>query len=122
MRALRAMRIHIIGVQKLFVEMDAKFVKGMINNPDVQPNATINRWIAAILLFDFEIRHVPADKHTRADGLSRRPWAPEDEDPDEDFEEWVEDAMSLMYMEEWRPIVRYGAWAGGGGRMTGKCE
>ena len=70
MRALRATRIHIIGVQKLFVEMDAKFIKGMINNPDVQPNVTINRWIAAILLFDFEIRHVPADKHTGADGLS----------------------------------------------------
>ena len=105
MRALRATRIHIIGVQKLFVEMDAKFVKGMINNPDVQPNATINRWIAAILLFDFEIRHVPADKHTGADGLSRRPRAPEDEDPEEDFEEWVEDAMSLMCMEQWRPIV-----------------
>ena len=27
MRALRATRIHIIGVQQLFVEMDAKFVK-----------------------------------------------------------------------------------------------
>ena len=52
MRALRVTRIHIIGVQKLFVEMDAKFVKGMINNPDVQPNTTINRWIAAILLGD----------------------------------------------------------------------
>ena len=67
MRALRATRIHIIGVQQLFVEMIAKFVKGMINNPDVQPNATINRWIAAILLSDFKIRHVPVDKHTGAD-------------------------------------------------------
>ena len=95
------------------MEMNAKFVKGMINNPNVQPNATINRWIAAILLFDFEIRHVPADKHTGADGLSQRPRAPEDEDPDEEFEEWLEDAMSLMYMEEWRPVVWYGAQAGG---------
>ena len=113
MRALWATRIHIIGVQKLFVEMNAKFVKGMINNPNVQPNATINRWIAAILLFDLEIRHVPAKKHTGADGLSRRPRAPEDEDPEEDLEEWVEDAMSLMYMEERRPVVRYGARVGG---------
>ena len=72
MRALWATRILIIGVQQLFVEMDAKFVKGMINNPDVQPNTTINRVIAAILLFDFEIRHVPAEKHTGAHGLSWR--------------------------------------------------
>ena len=43
MRALQATRIHIIGVQQRFVEMDAEFVKGLINNPDVQPNATINR-------------------------------------------------------------------------------
>ena len=59
----------------------------------------------AILLFDFEIWHVPADKHTGADGLSRRPRALEDKDPDKDFEEWVEDTMSLMYMEERRPVV-----------------
>ena len=71
-----ATRIHIIGVQQLFVEMDTKFVKGMINNPNVQPNATINCWIAAMLLFDFKIRHVPADKHTGADRLSRRPRIP----------------------------------------------
>ena len=109
MRALRVTRIHIIGVQQLFVEMDAKFVKGMINNPDVQPTTTINRWIAAILLFDFEIMHVLAVKHTGAERLSRRPRDPEDEDPDEEFEEWVEDAMLLMYMEERRPVVRYGA-------------
>ena len=56
---------------------------------------------------------MPADKHTGADGLSQKPRAPEDEDPEEDFKEWVDDAMSLMYMEERRPIVRYGAQAGG---------
>jgi hypothetical protein len=33
----------------------------MLNNPDIQPNATINRWIAGILLFDFKLVHVPAD-------------------------------------------------------------
>ena len=74
---------------------------------------TINGWIVAILLFDFDIRHVPAEKHTGADGLSQRPRAPEDKDPVEEFEEWVEDAMSIMYMEEQRPVVRYGAPAGG---------
>ena len=51
--------------------MDTKFIKGMINNPTLHPNDAINRWIAAILLFDFELVHVPAEKHTGADGLSQ---------------------------------------------------
>ena len=51
--------------------MDAKFIKGMLNNLDIQPNAAINRWIAGILLFDFDLVHIPTDKHTGADGLSR---------------------------------------------------
>jgi hypothetical protein len=42
-RVLRALRLHLIGVQNLVVEMDAKFIRGMLNNPDVQPNATLNR-------------------------------------------------------------------------------
>lgn len=32
-RALRACRIYIIGVKKLVVEVDAKYIKGMLNNP-----------------------------------------------------------------------------------------
>jgi hypothetical protein len=69
-RALRAYRIYIIGVKNLVVEVDAKYLKGMLNNPDIQPNATINRWIAGILLFDFKLVHVPVIHHTAADGLS----------------------------------------------------
>jgi hypothetical protein len=72
-RALRAVRVWIFGVPRLTIEVDAKYIKGMINNPDLQPNASINRWIAGILLFNFELVHVPGDKHTGADGLSRRP-------------------------------------------------
>jgi hypothetical protein len=41
-RALHAYRIYIIGVKNLIVEVDAKYLKGMLNNPDIQPNATIN--------------------------------------------------------------------------------
>ena len=68
--ALRTFRIYIIGVKNFTVEVDTKYLKGMLNNPDVQPNATINRWIAGILLFDFTLQHVPATAHTAADGLS----------------------------------------------------
>jgi hypothetical protein len=41
--ALHAYRIYIIRVKNLVVEVDAKYLKGMLNNPDIQPNATINR-------------------------------------------------------------------------------
>ena len=41
-RALRAVRIFVFGVINFTVEMDAKYVQGMINNPDLQPNTTIN--------------------------------------------------------------------------------
>ena len=60
-RALRHWRLHIIGIKNLHVEVDAMYIKGMLNEPDLQPNAAINRWIQGILLFDFKLVHVPAD-------------------------------------------------------------
>ena len=90
-RALKDTRIYIMNVRRLIVEVDAKYIKGMINNPDVQPNATINRWIAGILLFDFELVHVPAEKHAGPDGLSRRPASADDPTPEEsDVEGWLD--------------------------------
>ena len=75
--------------------MDAKYVKGMINNPDLQPNMTINRWIASILLFHFKFHHISADRHTSPDGLSRQP--PSDDDPPDtdDFEDWLDSSYSF---------------------------
>lgn len=96
-RALRATRIYIVGVKDLQVEVDAKYIKGMINNPDIQPNATINRWIAGILLFHFTLLHVPASRHTGVDGLSRRPLATEDPVENDDFEEWIDTANAFTF-------------------------
>jgi len=58
----------------------------MINNPDIQPNIMINRWIFAILLFNFQLRHVPGHAHG-PDGLSQCFQAPEDPAVEEDYEE-----------------------------------
>jgi hypothetical protein len=93
-RALRALRLYIVGVKTLVVEMDALYVRGMLKNPDIQPNATINRWIAAILLFDFKLVHIPAEKHHGPDGLSRREPA-DGESEDDDPEEWIDATLSL---------------------------
>jgi hypothetical protein len=68
-RSLRAVKLFIVRVQNLVVKVDAKYIKGMINNPDIQPNVTINRWIAGILLFRFKLVHVPGITHG-PDGLS----------------------------------------------------
>ena len=95
-RALCALQVHLIGIRNLVVEMDAQFIRGMLCNPDIQPNATINRWIAAILLFDFKLVHIPADKHHGPDGLSRREPAEGEEDEDaSDPEEWIDHMLSL---------------------------
>lgn len=58
------------------------------------PNATMNRWIQGILLFDFKLIHVPAEKHQGPDALSRRPRA-DGEEIEEDNDEDL-DAMYLL--------------------------
>ena len=101
--SLRAVRVFIFGVTNLVEEMDAKYVKGMINNPDLQPNTTINRWITSILLFHFELCHISADRHTGPDGLSC--WPPSDDDPPntDDFEDWLDNSYSfcVTLLNDW---------------------
>jgi hypothetical protein len=88
-----------VGVKKLVVEMDARYIKGMLNAPDLQPNAAMNRWIFAILLYTFELVHVPAVDHKAADGLSRRPMA-EDDTEDEEDEEWIDRALEVTLFSQ----------------------
>jgi hypothetical protein len=76
--ALRLNTHSIVGVRRLIVETDAKYIKGMLENPDLMPNATINRWIDAITMFHFTLRH-KAGATFGPDGLSRRP--KHDDDP-----------------------------------------
>jgi RNase H-like domain found in reverse transcriptase len=41
-RSLRALKLYLIGVRNLVVEVDAKYIKGMLQNPDIAPSASIN--------------------------------------------------------------------------------
>ena len=90
-RALKALRLYLIGIRNLVVEVDACYIKGMLNNPDIVPSASINRWILLILTFHFNLVHV-AGSHHGPDGLSRRPPQPGDSpiDGDDDFEDWID--------------------------------
>ena len=54
------------------------YIKGMLENPDMMPNATINRWIDNIKLFHFTLRHKNGATFG-PDGLSRHLPQPEDE-------------------------------------------
>ena len=87
-RALEASEYLLIGCRKLIIETDAKYIHGMLNHPEMGPNATINRWIEKILMFHFKLRHV-AGKCFGPDGLSRRERQDGDEEypPDEDHME-----------------------------------
>jgi hypothetical protein len=101
-RSLRAVKLFIVRVQNLVVEVDAKYIKGMINNPDIQPNTTINRWIAGILLFRFKLVHVPGITHG-PDGLSRRRRQPEDEITADDLDDhesddWIDCPYGLLHL------------------------
>ena len=97
-RALRALKFWLIGLRPFIVELDARYVKGMLLNPDLEPSAAINRWIMAILMFRFEIVHVPGERHA-PDGLSRRPRQPGDPEPEDDgFDDWIDRVHGLLHL------------------------
>jgi hypothetical protein len=99
-RALRAYKIFIVGVRNLIVEVDTRYIKGMLTNPDTVPSASINRWIVSILTFHFELRHVLGKQHG-PDGLSRRPPQAGDTPLNEDadgFEDWVDNLYGFVHL------------------------
>src|SRR5882672_6716045 len=67
----------------------------MLNNPDIQPGAAVNRWIICIKLFQFELVHVPGRLHTGLDGLSRRASSPNDPVEEDDADDWLDKTMSF---------------------------
>jgi RNase H-like domain found in reverse transcriptase len=71
-RTLRALRLYIIGVRNLVVKTDARYIKGMLSNPDIQPSTSINHWLVSILMFHFTLVHVKGIVHG-PDGLSQQP-------------------------------------------------
>ncbi|CDO77998.1 hypothetical protein BN946_scf184723.g5 [Trametes cinnabarina] len=98
-RALQATKLYLIGIRNLVVEVDARSIKGILNNPDLAPSASMNCWILAILTFHFRLVHVPGTSHG-PDSLSRRLAQPGDdpvEDPNE-FEDWIDCVHGFLHM------------------------
>ena len=106
-RALEVSEYLLIGCRKLIVETDAKYIHGMLNHPEMGPNATINRWIEKILMYHFKLRHVPGVRFG-PDGLSRREPQPGDEEypPDEDAAE-INEPLELIMEEGVEPPLPF---------------
>ena len=84
-----------IEAKKLVVEVGAQYIKGMLNKPDLHPNTAMNRWIAAILMFDFELVHMPGTKHKGPDRLLRRRVADSEKEREgiEGAEGWIDEII-----------------------------
>ena len=96
--------MFLVGVCNLIVEVDTHYIKGMLNNPDITPSASINQWIVSILTFHFELQHVPGKTHGPG-GLSQRPPQPDNNSDDEEskeeakeFEDWIDNLYSFVHM------------------------
>jgi len=104
---LHALKIHIIGVQKLVVKVNCCSIKGMLENPDLAPNASMNCWIIAIRMFHFELVHVPGILHG-LDGLSCCPLQLDDlpdEGDEEEFEDWIDQVYGFIQQINPHPAV-----------------
>src|SRR5882724_9326623 len=67
----------------------------MLNNPDIQPGAMLNRWIVGIKLFQFELVQVPGRLHNGLDGLSQCAISPNDSVEEDDADDWLNKTMSF---------------------------
>ena len=96
-RALEASKYWLLGCRNLIIETDAKYIKGMLSNPGVGPNAAIMRWIDYILMYHFTLRHIPG-KTFAADGLSRRDAQANDDEYPLD-KDWIDEPEGPLRFE-----------------------
>ncbi len=69
LKALKKVRYWLYGL-RFVLETDANDLVAQLNRSDTDlPGALVTQWIAWIQLFDFEVRHIPGQKLTAADGL-----------------------------------------------------
>jgi len=92
---LQAYWLYLIGIRNLQMEINASYIKGMLNNPDIQPGMAMNRWIVGIKLFHFELIHVLGTLHTGPDGLSCHAPSPNDCIVDDNMDDWLDRTMGF---------------------------
>ena len=110
-QTLCAYKMFLVSVRNLIVEVNARYIKGMLNNPDIVPSASINQWIVSILTFHFKLRHFPGKVH----GPDRLLWRPpqpnndsnseESNEEAEDFEDWIDNLYGFIHMVNWTVVA-----------------
>ena len=92
---VRRLRLYLYGI-RFTVETDAATLVAIVNRVSTDlPGALVQRWLAWLHLFDFDIRHVPGRRNGAADALSRQPEF-RDEVPDKpefDLDDWVDNQL-----------------------------
>jgi len=100
LKALKKLRMYLYGVRFL-VEIDAMTLVHQLNQPASDlPGSVVNRWLAWIRMFSFEIKHVAGKRHRGPDGLSRRRRSVEDSDEEEGVEELEEEMDADLAVNE----------------------
>ena len=62
-QVLHSLKAYFIGVRNLVVEVDVRYIKGMLANPNLAPSSSMNHWIISIQLFHFTLIHIPGTQH-----------------------------------------------------------
>src|SRR5882757_9602287 len=83
-RALEANEYLLLGCRKLIVETDAKYLTGMLNHPEMGPNATIVRWFKKFLMSLSERRQGAGKPSGRVVLSQREPHRGEGDFPEDD--------------------------------------
>ena len=101
-QSVRKLRLYLYGI-RFTVETDASTLVAIINRVSTDlPGALVQRWLAWLHLFDFDIHHVPGRKNGAADALSRQPEFRENipDKPGFDLDTWMDsqlDAQQYKY-------------------------
>ena len=95
---LKKLRFYLYGIRFL-VEIDAKTLVHQLKQPASDlPGSVVNRWLAWIRLFDFDLKYVAGTKHGGPDALSRRSKGSDLEDEGEsDIKDEMDAALSLLF-------------------------
>jgi len=86
------------------IKVDARTLVHQLNKSAAGvPGVPVNRWLAWIRLFDFDVRSVTGKKHLVAEGLSRRSWTPEDDDESEsEVEDFLDAQVFCLGVHSYR--------------------
>ena len=108
-RAFQEFKMYLLRIRNLVVEVDMHYIKGMLQNPDIAPSASVNWWILTILMFQFNLIHVPA-MHHGPNGLSQRPQQLsneicDEEALDDEFGDWIDGLYGFMHTINPSPLV-----------------